>query len=216
MTTETTGEVEKAAKPSRAYALVEANISEFGKVLPAHIGGERFARWALSVLRRPDLAEVARTDVGVASIMSALMDAAALGLEVGREYHLVPFGGTVTGITDYKGEIRLITNARRCTVIAQLVHAGDEFHMIGANVPPRHEADWFGDRGDLIGGYAYVDYAAQLYSQVVHMPEAGFLQHRGKAATKAVWDEWPEQMRLKTLVHQLRKWVPWSAEWRES
>jgi hypothetical protein len=30
-----------------------------------------------------------------------------------------------------------------------------------------------------------------------------------------VWNEWPESMRLKTLVHQLRKWVPWSAEVRQ-
>jgi predicted phage-related endonuclease len=27
-------------------------------------------------------------------------------------------------------------------------------------------------------------------------------------------DAWPEAYRLKTLVHQLRKWVSWSPEWR--
>jgi len=48
---------------------------------------------------------------------------------------------------------------------------------------------------------------------VVLLAEKDFLHHRAKAATVKVWDEWPEPMRLKTLVHQLRKWVSWSPEW---
>jgi len=86
--------------------------------------------------------------------------------------------------------------------------------MVGANVPPRHEADWFAEdgRGAIVGGYAYVEFGEGSYSQVVRMTEAEFLRHRAKAKTKGVWDEWPEAMRIKTLVHQLRKFVPWSRE----
>lgn len=205
-------------------ALIEGNLAEFGKILPASVRPEMFGRWALSVLKKglasPDgkqaeaWGRVLHPDnpAGLASVMAALLDCASLGLEPGREYHLVPFGGTVTGITDYKGEIRLITNAVRDSVVAaQLVRQADEFHLIGANIPPRHEADWFGDRGEIAGGYAYVDYGGR-FSQVVRMSEAEFARHRDKAKTKTVWDEWPEAMRVKTLVHQLRKLVPWSAE----
>jgi hypothetical protein len=46
------------------------------------------------------------------------------------------------------------------------------------------------------------------------MGEAELLTHREKAKTKTVWDEWPEAMRLKTLCHQLRKWVEWSPDRR--
>lgn len=188
----------------------------FAQVLPQHIGPEKFTRWALTLLRKPELAKVSQTDEGRLSIMSALMDCASLGLEPGRTYHLVPFGGTVTGITDYQGEIELINRAQRCAVVAQLVRSKDDFAMIAANMPPRHDTpDWFGDRGDVIGGYAYVDFGDGLYSQVIHMSEADFLKHRAKAKTKNVWDEWPEAMRLKTLVHALQKWVPWSAEVRQ-
>ena len=70
-------------------------------------------------------------------------------------------------------------------------------------------------RGEIRGGYAYVDYGNLLYSMVVYMAEGELLRHRAKAPSKKVWDEWPEAMRLKTLVHQLRKWVPWSAEVRQ-
>ena len=190
----------------------------FAQVLPAQLGAEKYTRWCLTLLKRDDLAQAARTDAGRLSIMSALMDCATLGLEPGRTYHLVPFKGVVTGITDYKGEIELIWRAVQRPVIASLVYSKDDFAIRGANVPPLHEGDWFAEdgRGTVKGGYAYVDYGQQVYSLVVYMSEAEFLKHRAKAQTKNVWDEWPESMRLKTLVHQLRKWVPWSAEARQS
>ena len=222
MSAETVGQaVEQVSAPKML------SPDTFAQVLPQHLGAEKFTRWALTLLRKPELAAVATTDAGRLSIMSALMDCASLGLEPGRTYHLVPFGGkdkegrplpkTVTGITDYKGEVELIWRAVQRPVIASLVYTKDDFAIRGANIPPLHEGDWFAEdgRGDVKGGYAYVDYGQQTYSLVVFMSEQDFLKHRGKAQTKNVWDEWPEAMRLKTLVHQLRKWVPWSAEVRQ-
>lgn len=202
--------------------VITTYLDEFAKLLPADIPAVKYEAWALRMIQRalsdPKQHEawgrVLASDnpAGLASVVSALKDCASLGLEPGREYHLVPFGATVTGITDYKGEIRLITNVGRdITVVAQLVREKDDFHMIGANIQPRHVADWFGDRGEIIGGYAFCDWAGHT-SQVVRMSEAEFLKHREKAKTKQVWDEWPEPMRVKTLVHQLRKLVPWSPE----
>lgn len=200
--------------------MIEQWGGEFGKVLPAHVGPERFQRWSVSLLRKAMTGaqadtwrKVLTTPAGQASVMQALMDCASLGLEPGRTYHLVPYGGEVTGITDYKGEIELIHRAARTPVVAMLVRKADTFAMLGANVPPRHEADWLSDdRGPVTGGYAYAELAPGIFSLVVVMTEGDFLHHRDKARSKAVWDEWPEAMRLKTLVHQLRKWVPWSAE----
>jgi len=211
MNAETVGQaVEQVSAPKMISA------DTFAQVLPAHLGAEKFTRWALTLLRKPELAAVATTDAGRLSIMSALMDCASLGLEPGRTYHLVPFKGVVTGIVDYKGEVELIWRAVQRPVVAALVYSKDDFHMIGANVPPRHEADWFAadGRGNVTGGYAFVAWDGYC-SMVVRMTEADFVKHRAKAQTKNVWDEWPEAMRLKTLVHQLRKWVPWSAEVRQ-
>lgn len=210
-------------QPSVSGAVAEVTAApkmirpdQFEQLLPQHIGAEKFTRWALTIVQRPELMQVAKTPEGQLSIMSALMDCASLGLEPGRTYHLVPFKGVVTGIVDYKGEIQLITNAAACSVVAQLVRKGDTFAMLGANTPPRHEADWFNpeSRGEVIGGYAYVDYGGRC-SLVVTMSEADFLHHRSVAKTHNVWDEWPEPMRLKTLIHQVRKMVPWSAEVRQ-
>jgi recombination protein RecT len=195
--------------------------SRWADVLPAHIGPAKFQRWALGIMQDRDMIEVAKTPAGQLSIVTALLDCASLGLEPGRTYHLVRFGGQVTGITDYKGEIELITNANPAAVVcAMLVRERDDFYMVGANVPPKHDADWFGYRGPIVGGYAYADYGGH-YSQVVRMRDRAdpadpgidsFEHHRAKARTKNVWDEWPESMRLKTLIHQLRKWVAWSPE----
>ena len=199
---------------------------EFAKLLPSHLGAERYERWCVTFLKgalggkqAETWRKVLTSPTGQLSVMQAFLDCGTLGLEPGRTYHLVPFGDQVTGITDYKGEIELIYRAGRTPVVAQLVRQGDEFHMIGANVPPRHECDWFAEDRDalpIVGGYAYVQLGPDLYSQVIHMSEAQFGKHRDKARTKTVWDEWPEQMRVKTLVHQLRKFVPWSTEWVQS
>jgi recombinational DNA repair protein RecT len=222
------GTVDLVRRPSQ---LIEANLSEFAKVLPASLPPEKFARWGLSVIKnglastdqrqRDAWLRVLDTDneAGRLSVMSALMDCAALGLEPGRTYHLVPYGGTVNGQTDYKGEVQLITNAQKCAVIAELVREGDLFGMRGNNIPPRHEppdpdnaASWFDDSRPVIGGYAYVDFGGGLFSQVIRMSEAEFLKRREKAKTKIVWDEHPVPMRLKSVIRPLRKTVPWSAE----
>lgn len=215
--------VEQVQAPAR---LIEALTPEFAKVLPSFVTPEKFARWGLSVVRkglgggmteqaakqREAWQRVLACEPGRLSLMSALMDCASLGLEPGRTFHLVPFGSEVTGITDYKGEIELIYRAMRQPVIAMLVREADTYAGRGANVPPHHEYAAFKDRGQIIGGYAYAQFETDVYSLVAEMPEADFLKHRDKAKTKSVWDEWPEDMRLKTLVHRLRKWVPWSVE----
>jgi recombination protein RecT len=224
MTTETVGQaVEQVQGPAR---LIEASVGEFAKVLPSFIAPEKYARWGLSVIRkglgggmteqaakqREAWQRVLGCEPGRLSLMSALMDCASLGLEPGRTYHLVPFGSEITGMTDYKGEIELIYRAMRQPVIAMLVRESDDYHPCGANIPPSHEYAAFKDRGQIIGGYAYAQFAPGLFSLIWEMSETDFLKHRDKARTKSVWDEWPEPMRLKTLIHGLRKFVPWSVE----
>lgn len=224
MSAETVGQaVEQVQAPTR---LIESLTPELAKVLPSFIAPEKFARWGLSVIRkglgggtteqaakqREAWQRVLACEPGRLSLMSALMDCASVGLEPGRTFHLVPFGSEITGIIDYKGEIELIYRAMHQPVIAMLVRQADDYSARGANVPPRHEYASFADRGAIIGGYAYAQFEPDVYSLVAEMSEADFLKHREKAKTKSVWDEWPEDMRLKTLVHRLRKWVPWSVE----
>lgn len=211
--------------------LIKAELASFGRVLPAGISKDMFGTWAVNMLAKalasPDQRQLeAWTRVldpangaGLTSVIVALKECAELGLRPGSEYYLVPFGNACQGMTGYKGEIRLITNHEPCTVVAKLVRANDKYFRTGANIPPKHDYEEFGDRGPVIGGYAYVDYGSERYSLVYALPESSadpdadsFAKHRAKAATTKLWDEWPEQFRIKTLVHGTRKMVPWSAE----
>jgi len=211
---------------SPVTAIINASITEFAKLLPPSLPPEKFARWGLSVLRagvNPGTTEQQRktaeqwarvlapgNEAGRLSVMSALMDCASLGLEPGREYHLVPFGGTVSGITDYKGEVRLITNARKDTlVVAQLVRAGDQFEFHGPHCFPEYRGMPFSD-AEVEGGYAFTLTAGELSSMVITMGRAEFDKHEARGGP--IWKQWRDAMQRKTLVHQVRKLVPWSPE----
>jgi recombinational DNA repair protein RecT len=219
----------EVARVQAPVDLVRANLEVFGRVLPGGISREMFGQWALSAMSKaladPKQAQAWErvldpgNGAGLTSVMVALKDCAALGLRPGSEYHLVPFGATVTGITDYHGEIRLITNHEPCSVIARVVRENDKFAMLGANIPPQHEFAPFANRGPIIGGYSYVTYPDGRQSLVVYMPRSSddpdantFDKHQAVAKTQSIWTAWYEAMCLKTLVHAVRDFVPWSAE----
>jgi len=210
-------------------ALIGQSLKEFGRVLPAGISPETFGQWALDMLSKclADPKQAAAwsrildpgNGAGLTSVMVALRECASLGLQPGSEYYLLPFGTTATGMTGYKGEIRLVTNHEPCSVIAMLRRKNDGFAMLGANIPPKHDIDYESDRGPIIGGYAYVAYPGDRYSLVAYMrrsssdpDENTFDKHQAVAKYQEIWKAWYEQQCVKTLVHAVRKMVPWSAE----
>jgi recombination protein RecT len=213
--------VSKAAEhQAQGAALVRRYSGNFAEVLPSHIKPETFVRLALGLLaRNPQLAAVANQNPG--SYLTALLDAARLGLEPGDTYHLIPFGGrepAVVGVVDYKGEIELIYRAGAVSSVkAELVYTGDKFEFEPAMDKPIHEVDWFGDRGQLVGVYAYANMRDGSTSKVIvlgqkHIDRVKAVS-RGSDKGDSPWQKWPESMWLKTAVHQLQKWVPTSAEY---
>jgi len=222
--------VEQANRPG-VGALVEQYRGDFTLVLPSHIKADQWIRVAQGALRRdPKLARAAKANPG--SLLSSLLRCAHLGLEPGDTFHLVPFGTEVTGITDYTGEIELMYRAGEVvSVVAELVHKGDTFiwspgrlddqipaRWEGPMTRPHHDVDWFGDRGEMVGVYAYGILRSGAISRVVVMGHDEVMKHKSvsKSAGSAdsPWKKWPGSMWLKTVVHELRKWVPTSAEYR--
>ena len=202
-------------------ALVKQYQGDIALVLPSHVKPEQFVRIAQGVLRRDkNLARVAQSNVG--SFMSAILQCARLGLEPGDTFHLVVYGNEIVGITDYTGEIELMYRAGAvASVKAEVVYANDRFRYDpGTMERPEHSPDWFGDRGEMIGVYAYAVMKDGATSRVVMMSKAAVEQV--KAVSKSArsgsspWAKWPDRMWLKTAIHQLAKWVPSSAEYREA
>jgi recombination protein RecT len=201
--------------------MIEQYQGSFAMVLPSHFKPDMFVRLSQGLLRRDkDLARAANNNPG--SFLSALLDCARLGLEPGDTYHLAVFGGEVTGIVDYRGEIELMHRAGVVASIkAEVVYSDDVFEWEpGTMDRPLHKPDWFGERGEMIGVYAYGVLKDGTTSRVVVMskPEV----HKVRALAKnwnrqsSPWSKWPDRMWLKTAIHQLAKFVPSSAEYREA
>lgn len=229
-----------AVRDNSPTAVVQQSKDQFAMVLPSHMRPEAFVRVAVGVLRRnPKLAEAASNDMG--AFMTAMMDAARLGLEPGTEqYWLIPrYDGRlkkkiVSGQRGYQGEIELIYRAGAvASVVVEVVREQDLFAWNPGQLdtrpdgPPRwhgpmdrplHIINWDSpDRGPLKFVYAYALMKAGGVSKVVVLNRADI--ERAKAMNEysdnanSPWVKWEESMWLKTGVHRLQKWVPTSAEY---
>jgi recombination protein RecT len=207
-------------------SVIEQYKPELALVAASHVRVDTFARLAVGVLRQdPKLAAAAQANPG--SLMSALMTAARLGLEPGTEqFYLRPIRRKgkveVQGIVGYQGIVELIYNAgASSSVVVEVVRAGDEFNYVpGLHERPVHKVDWFGDRGDLVGVYAYAVMQGGATSKVVVLGRTHI--NRAKAKSDGVdseyspWRTDEEAMWLKTAARRLGKWVPTSAEKRSA
>ncbi|GAA1551581.1 recombinase RecT [Brevibacterium picturae] len=210
-------------QPASISQVIDRYRTDFTAVLPMHINPEQWVRVTIGVIRRnPDLIEVLQTNPG--TMLAAMMDAARLGLEIGDTYNLLPFRnknlGTVeiVGVTSYQGLIELMYRAGAVSSVkAEVVRQGDQFQFSPSMRTPDHRPDWFGNRGDIVGAYAYAEMKDGGVSRVVVRSKAEIEQVRdvSRSAGKAdsPWQKWPDRMALKTVVRELSKFVPTSAEY---
>jgi recombination protein RecT len=215
-----------AQRDNGAQALITKYRSDFAQVLPSHLRPATFVRLSQGLLRRNGkLAEAAERNP--ASFLGALLECARLGHEPGTDqFALVPFNdrkrGTVdvVGIEQYQGVIERMYRAGAVrSVKAEVVKSADPFdYEPDVMDRPRHKPNWFADRGELIGVYAYAEFYDGSTSRVVMMNRATVMQHKAKSRSgngdDSPWQLWEESMWLKTAVHELEKWVPTSAEFR--
>lgn len=209
-----------AKRDNSPAALISQYRDDFALVLPPQVKVDTFVRVAQGALRRnKDLAAAAAKDPG--SLMSALLEAARLGLEPGSdEYWLTPRAGAVLGIVGYRGELELVYRAGAVSsVIAEIVHENDNFTWRpGVDDRPQHEANWFGDRGTAIGAYAFAIMKDGAVSKVAVVGPADAKRAMESSATaKSQHSPWKTDygaMLLKTAIHRLAKFLPTSAEYR--
>lgn len=209
----TTTEVSHAeqAQPTLAQ-LIERMKPEMGRALPKHLNPDRMTRIALTVLRQtPTLAQCTPD-----SFLGALMTASQLGLEPGPlgESYLVPYGNKVTFIPGYRGLIKLARNSGQLVDIwAEIVYANDTFKQtLGLHRDLVHEPAE-GERGKPIAAYA----AAELKDGgrpfvVMTVAEIEAIRGRSRSGANGPWKTDWNAMAKKTLIKQLSKWLPLSAE----
>lgn len=202
---------------------IGAYRGELLAALPSHLQdkGVGWLTSSLSALRKNDfLLKCANQDPG--SLIVALSQAAQLGLMPGTdEYYLTPKAGKVLGVVGYQGEVELMYRAGAVSsVIVENVFANDKFSWNpGTMTKPLHEVDWFGgDRGAIIGSYAYAIMKDGAVSKVVVVDKTRIERAKSASASassgkNSPWTTDEAAMVLKTAAHDLAKWVPTSAEY---
>lgn len=211
-----------ATRDESPTAVVAMYTSDFATVLPSTFKAETFVRLAQGALRQnKKLMEAARANPG--SLLVALLEAARLGHEPATdEFYLRPLGGrngpSVQGIEGYKGVVKRMFNSGMVeSVVAEAVHEKDAFAWRpGEMRTPAHEPDWFGDRGQCIGAYAYVIFKGGAVSKVVVVGEKRIARavsaSDGADSSFSPWKRDYEKMVIKTALHDLEPYVPKSAE----
>ena len=212
-----------------ASQLVDSMSGSFARLLPSHLREDSGSQWIASVkailATRPEIRSAAENDLN--AFMAALIQASRKGLEPGTdEFYLVPFSPKkgqpriIQGIEGYKGIVERIYRAGAVSsVIVEVVKSRDVFrYRPGVDTRPQHEVDWFGDRGDLIGAYAYAVMSDGGTSKVVVVGPTEIGRARAKSASagsdRSPWNTDPEAMWAKTAARRLEKWVPTSSEYR--
>lgn len=156
------------------------------------------------------------------TLIAALNSAAQRGLQPGtEEYYLTPRKNKgrmeILGIIGYQGLVTLMYRSGAVSsVTVEAVHANDEFRWApGQMEKPLHSPNWFGDRGEIIGAYAYATMKDGSTSKVVIVDQARIATAKaasaGSSSPHSPWNKHYKAMVLKTAAHDLAKWVPTSA-----
>lgn len=218
---------EIAKRDNGPAAQLEQYRDEYAALVPSHVNADQWIRLAVGAIRGDeDLMKAAQNDVGV--FLREMKTAARLGLEPGTEqFYLTArkskahnYNLIIKGIVGYQGIVELIYRAGAVsTVIVEAVRQRDTFRYVpGRDDRPIHEIDWFGgDRGPLVGVYAYAVMKDGAVSKVVVLNQQRIAEIRAKSDSKdskySPWQTSEESMWLKSAVRQLAKWVPTSAEY---
>lgn len=221
-------------QPTTAVAVMKRYSSDFAAVMPSHISAPTWLRVAQASLKTGKRDNDGRFILEVAAMnnqgvfLSALLNAARLGLEPGTEqFYLTPrkVKGRleILGIVGYQGLVELMYRSGAVSsVIAEIVYTGDKFsYQPGRDEKPNHEIDWdASDRGALRLAYAYAIMADGATSKVVVMNKIDIAKvktsSQGSDSEYSPWRTHPEAMWRKSTIRQLAKWVPTSSEFRKT
>ena len=227
MSTGTTVATEK--KPATLLQTIggEAFKEQIAMALPRHMTPDRFARIAITAIRKVPKLMLCTPE----SVLSCLMSLSQYGLEPdGRRAHLIPFENRKTGtfectlIVDYKGLVELaLRSGMVATLHADVVSAGDLFeYSLGKIIGHtpwflRRDADKPTDPGKVYAVYATCENKdGTTKSEVLSLSEVEKIRARSKSGNSGPWvTDWSE-MAKKTAFKRLSKWLVLSPEFRDA
>lgn len=111
----------------------------------------------------------------------------------------------------YKGEAYYIRKASMSAIKdirVELVYSTDEFVVYKKGLSSKVEGYDFHvrqpfARGDLVGGFAYLEYEDERENVLIILSKTAFEKYRAIAKSNTFWNQWYEEMCYKTLVHRI-------------
>jgi recombination protein RecT len=221
----------------KLLAVLSRNKSVINSILPAGLDEKRFGWLVVNSIRtNPNL-----LNVTPASFLNCVVVASQMGLEIRKDQaYLVPFGKECQLLIDYKGKMDLARRSGKVGGIqAVTVRANDKFHWAyngETGVEFSHEPDFFGDRGDIRGFYAFAQLPHQFiqFKEPMSLMDIDLVRKRSKKGVghrdvrwcmsgealslgfndkdRTPWTTDFEAMALKTVLHRLCKALPLSPE----
>jgi recombination protein RecT len=184
-------QTEKVEKKKGVVTLIEQYAPLFAEALPQHKDRDAWLRAGVAAIKaKPKL--LAAAENNPAQTCRVFMEAARLGHDVGTpEFYLIPrknkdngWREELTGLEGYRGIVERIYRAGAVSsVTVEVVRENDDFeYVIGRDAKPVHKIDHFGgDRGEMIGAYAYADMRDGGVSRVIVMDKAEIYEHRARS-----------------------------------
>lgn len=193
------------------YDSLKNELTTDRKALPKDLNIERFANNAIALLNgNTTLQDFAKKN-GTGQIKAGLMKGAYLGLDfMSQEAYLVPFGGTLNFMKSYTGAIKLCKKYSirpLKDIYAKIVREGDDYSIEIVNNEPKitFKPKPFND-GKIQGAFAVALFEdGGIQYEEMSLKELEKVRNCSKQKSGAVWNQWTDQMYLKTILHRLTK-----------
>ena len=227
----------KAADVAISEQFTHSIIKEFGRTVGEISLTPYQRRLAQHLFIRIDNAlrelEAKRTDKNKAPIIwpnvnmqrlaTDAMHRVELGLDALIPGHIwpIPYLNSTTGKYDldlrigYSGKDfykRKMAVEPPMDIIYHLVHKNDLFKPIMRSAKNPIEGYEFEianpfERGDVIGGFAYMVYEDPTKNRLILVTNADFKKSEARAQSKDFWTNYPEDMKYKTIVNRATKYL---------
>lgn len=186
-------------------------LAEVKDALPKDLNVARFVNNAVAVMNEnTQLQDFAKAN-GTSQIKAGLVKGAYLGLDfMNKEAYLVPYGKQLNFMKSYTGAVKLCKKYSIRPIkdiYAKLVREGDDYQVEIVNNEPKitFRPKPF-NNGKIQGAFAVASFVdGGIQYEEMSLAELEKVRSCSKMKSGVVWNQWTDQMYLKSVLHRLCK-----------
>lgn len=186
-------------------------LTDVKEALPKDLNVARFVNNAVAVLNEnTQLQDFVKAN-GSAQVKAGLIKGAYLGLDfMNKEAYLVPYGKQLNFMKSYTGAVKLCKKYSirpLKDIYAKLVREGDDYSIEIVNNEPKvtFRPKPF-NNGKIQGAFAVACFEdGGIQYEEMSLAELEKVRNCSKMKSGVVWNQWTDQMYLKSVLHRLCK-----------